>query len=149
MEKRIEAEARSHDRVQRLQTIPGVGPITASALSATFEDVSSFTSARHFAAFLGLVCRQHSSRGKARLGGVSKMGNNYLRKLIVMGMRSALMQAEQRAQKTKGVKACWASNLKDKKHYSVAASAMANKTTRVVYAMLRDGTTYQDLPAKA
>src|SRR5579863_965945 len=86
MEKRIVAWCRTNDAARRLATIPGVGPITASALAATITDPTLFRSGRHLAAWLGLVPRQHSTGGKARLSRITKMGDQYLRKLLIVGM---------------------------------------------------------------
>lgn len=77
--------ARADETARRLMTIPGVGPVTASALAASIQDISAFSGPREFAAFLGLTPWQSSSGGKERLGRVSKMGNRYLRKLLVVG----------------------------------------------------------------
>ena len=87
----IAAQAKADPVANRLMTIPGIGPVTASALAATIEDPASFSGPREFAAFLGLVPRQHSSGGKARLGRITKMGNSYLRKLLVVGAHAVLV----------------------------------------------------------
>jgi transposase len=85
------AERAQEDKVcQRLTTIPGIGPITATALTATVGDATVFESGRHLAAWLGLVPRQHSSGGKKRLGGISKAGDGYLRRLLVHGARAVM-----------------------------------------------------------
>ena len=87
----IAAKAKADPVSSRLMTIPGIGPVTASALAATIEDPASFSGPREFAAFLGLVPRPHSSGGKARLGRITKMGNAYLRKLLVVGAHAVLV----------------------------------------------------------
>ena len=89
----IEAAAMADERARLLMTIPGIGPLIASALLATVSDLSLFASSRDFAAFLGLVPRQHSSGGKERLGRISKMGDRTLRKLLVVGATSVLRTA--------------------------------------------------------
>lgn len=86
----ILALARADNTARRLMTIPGIGPVTASALAASIHDISAFSGPREFAAFLGLTPRQSSSGGKERLGRVSKMGNRYLRKLLVVGAHAVL-----------------------------------------------------------
>ena len=94
LERRLVAWHRSNPTSQRLETIPGVGLITATALVASVPDPSVFQSGRQFAAFLGLVPRQSSSGGKERLGHISKMGNGYLRRLLVVGATSVIRRAE-------------------------------------------------------
>jgi transposase len=86
----IAAMARGDEMARRLMTIPGLGPVTASAMAASVQDVSAFSGPREFAAFLGLTPRQNSSGGKERLGRVSKVGNRYLRKLLVVGAHAVL-----------------------------------------------------------
>ena len=86
----LEASAKADETARRLMTIPGVGPVTASALLATVQNFGAFSSGREFAAFLGLTPREHSSGGKPRLGRITKMGDRYLRKLLVVGACSAL-----------------------------------------------------------
>ncbi|MER9197157.1 transposase [Mesorhizobium australicum] len=86
----ILALAKTDEMARRLMTVPGIGPITASALAASIQDISTFSGPREFAAFLGLTPRQNSSGGKERMGRVSKMGNRYLRKLLVVGAHAVL-----------------------------------------------------------
>jgi hypothetical protein len=90
IDKTLEATAKADETARRLMTIPGIGPITATALLATIQDFGAFSSGREFAAFLGLTPREHSSGGKLRLGRITKMGDRYLRKLLVQGACSAL-----------------------------------------------------------
>lgn len=92
-DKRVVAWCRANDAARRLATIPGVGPITASALAATIIDPTLFRSGRHLAAWLGLVPRQHSTGGKAKLGRITKMGDQYLRKLLIVGMTAVIRSA--------------------------------------------------------
>lgn len=89
----ILALARADETARRLMSVPGLGPVTASALAASIQDISTFSGPREFAAFLGLTPRQSSSGGKERLGRVSKMGNRYLRKLLVVGAHAVLFHA--------------------------------------------------------
>lgn len=126
--------AKSSEACRRLMTIPGVGVITASALVASMRDPSDFQSGRHFAAWLGLVPRQHSTGGKEQLGGISKRGDGYLRKLLIHGSRS-IMRWKRRSW-------TWLAQLRDRRPANVAAVAIANKTARVVWALLRFGGTY-------
>src|SRR5271165_5254110 len=83
IDRELEASAKADETARRLMTIPGVGPVTAMALLATIQNFGAFSSGREFAAFLGLTPREHSSGGKPRLGRITKMGDRYLRKLLV------------------------------------------------------------------
>ena len=106
LDKAILAAHRSDPVSTRLATIPGIGPIVASCLSASIPDASLFQGSREFAAYLGLVPRQHSTGGKPRLGSISKMGNRHLRKLLVVGAHAALYSMK--SGKTRTVLADWA-----------------------------------------
>lgn len=128
---------------QRLATIPGIGPITATALVASITDPAMFKSGREFAAFLGLVPRQSSSGGKEKLGRISKMGDRYLRKLLVVGATSVLLYAKKGGSHSKA----WVQALLTRKPFKVAAVALANKTARIVWAILTRGGVYRDTPA--
>ena len=139
----IKAAAWRSHRARLLMSIPGIGPITASALCATLGDARAFRSGRELAAFLGLVPRQNSSGGKTRLGGISKMGDAYLRRLLTVGARSVLSHAERRAE-SGGARALWILKLKREKPYAVAAGALANKMARIVFALLRSNEVYRD-----
>lgn len=124
---------------RRLETIPGIGPITASALVASIGDIHAFKNARQLAAWLGLVPRQHSSGGKQVLLGISKRGDAYLRTLLIHGGRSVLL-----AQKRKTcVEESWSSALAKRRHPNIAAVALANKNARIVWALLAHGEEYQ------
>ncbi len=139
LEGKLKAWHRSSEASRRLETIPGVGIITATALVATLGDASQFRSARQLAASLGLVPRQHSSGGKERLGRISKRGDGYLRRLLVHGARSVL-----RATKDKpAARSHWHHALLARRPTNVVLVAMANKTARVVWALLRRGETYR------
>lgn len=124
---------------RRLATIPGIGPVTASALTASITDPSMFASGRDFAAFLGLVPRQSSSGGKERLGRISKMGDRYLRKLLVVGATAVLRHVKDGGAASK----LWAQGLLAKKPFKVVAVALANKTARIVWALLMRGGVYR------
>lgn len=130
--------AKADPVANRLMTIPGIGPITASALSATIEDPASFSGPREFAAFLGLVPRQHSSGGKARLGRITKMGNSYLRKLLVVGAHAVLVHQARHDDPLRR----WARNLLASKPFKLVAVACANKLARMAFALMRQGTRY-------
>jgi transposase len=128
---------------QRLEAIPGVGVITATALTATIGDASQFRSARQFAAWLGLVPRQRSSGGKDRLGRISKRGDGYLRRLLVHGARAVLRWTRQRPER----RSPWIEGLLARRPTNVVLVAMANKMARVVWAMLSRSEGYR--PAQA
>jgi transposase len=135
LEKRLTVWHRANEASRRLATIPGVGVITATALVATIGDASQFHSGRQLAAWLGLVPRQHSSGGKERLGGISKRGDGYLRRLLVHGARTVLLWSRRR----RGTRSDWLENLLARRPTNVVLVAMANKTARVVWAMLTRG----------
>jgi transposase len=142
LERRLMAWHRMDATSQRLETIPGVGIITATALSASIPDPSVFKSGRQFAAFLGLVPRQNSSGGKDRLGRISKMGDGYLRRLLVVGATSVIRRAGSSDTAT-GV---WLRSLLERKPTRVATVAMANKTARIAWAVLTRGDIYRGSP---
>jgi transposase len=128
---------------QRLATIPGVGPVIATAIAATVADPNTFRSGREFAAWLGLVPRQNSTGGKARLGGISKRGDGYLRRLLVNSSHTVLLCSK--AAKTDP----WLVSLLDRKPRLVAAVALANKTARVAWAIMTRQDTYRRAAAAA
>jgi len=118
--------------MRRLCTVPGVGPVTAGAIMAFAPDLRSFASGRNFAAWLGLVPRQRSTGGKARLGGMSKMGQSDIRKLLIVGAMSRIRWIVR-----KGVLPDnWLGRLLARKPRMVAAVALANKMARIVWAMM-------------
>jgi transposase len=129
---RIEREVRAGDDGKRLLEIPGIGPLTASALIATVGDARQFKNGRQMAAFLGLVPRQHSSGGKTRLLGIHKHGDSYLRGLLVHGARSVLRVAADKPDD----RSRWLMNLATRRHRNIATVAQANKTTRIAWAIL-------------
>lgn len=136
----------SRDAASRaLATIPGIGPVTATALVASITDPAMFKSGREFAAFLGLAPRQSSSGGKEKLGRISKMGDRYLRKLLVVGATAVLRYAKQGGSNSKA----WAQALLARKPFKVAAVALANKTARIVWAILTRGGAYRNALAPA
>lgn len=123
---------------QRLVTVPGIGAITASALLAMVPDPRGFASGRHFAAWLGLTPRPHSSGGKERLGGISKQGNTMLRTLLIRGAMTRL----QCARRTRGSSG-WLDQLLTRRPFKVVAVALANKMARVAWALLAKGGSYR------
>lgn len=139
----IQALARADDTACRLMTIPGIGPVTASALAASIQDISAFSGPREFAAFLGLTPRQSSSGGKERLGRVSKMGNRYLRKLLVVGAHAVLFHRKRCSDALR----TWIDRLMESKPFNLVAVATANKLARIAFALMRDDARYVSTPA--
>jgi transposase len=139
LERQLMAWHRSNDASQRLGTIPGVGLITATALAASVPNASVFRSGRQFAAYLGLVPRQNSSRGKERLGHISKMGNSYLRRLLVVGATSVIRRAGSNETRT----GAWVRSLLERKPARLTIVAVANKTARIAWAVLARGESYR------
>ena len=135
--------AQKDETARRLMSIPGFGPITASAMAATIQDTSSFAGPREFAAFLGLTPKQNSSGGKPKLGRISKMGNRYLRKLLVVGAHAVLFHRKPHTDPLR----MWAKKLIDKKPFKLVAVALANKMARIAFAILRGKTVYRVIPA--
>jgi transposase len=121
---------------QKLQKVPGVGPLTATAIVATVGDARSFKNGRQMAAWLGLVPRQHSSGGKPKLLGISKRGDSYLRTLLVHGARSALLATRRWRGSEKDT---WLAKLLDRRHPNIAAVALANKNARILWALMAHG----------
>ena len=135
VEKEIVRVARKDKRVQLLQTIPGVGPINASAIVATIGSGEQFKTGRDFAAWVGLTPINKSSGGKERLGRISRMGNKYLRKLLVIAMTSRVSAAISRPDRVDP----WTASILAKKPVRLATVAMANKTARIIWAVLSRG----------
>jgi transposase len=134
------ARLNEHDPVvERLLKIPGVGPLTATALRASVVDVQRFPSARHFASWLGLTSREHSSGERRRLGRISKQGDPYLRTLLIHGARAVLLAARsaQRRGSSLDRLRTWALDLQQRRGHNKAAVALANKLARIVWATWR------------
>jgi transposase len=131
--------AQSDPVAKRLQQLRGVGPMVATALVATVGNAEQFTNGRQMAASLGLTPRQHSSGGKDRLLGISKRGDAYLRSILIHGARAVIRTAKEKDDRLSQ----WVTSLAARRHPNVAAAALANKTTRIAWAMLRHGTDYQ------
>jgi transposase len=139
MERDLQRWHRGNDLSQRLATIPGIGPIGASALAASVTDPHQFRSGRQFAAWLGLTPLQKSSGGKERLGRITKMGDKYLRKLLIVGMTSLVRRAKYKPETVDPRLVNWLS----RKPVRVATVAMANKAARVVWAIMTRGESYR------
>lgn len=133
------ASHRSSDLTMRLATIPGIGPIGASALAASVADPHQFKSGREFAAWLGLTPLQQSSGGKERQGRISKMGDRYLRKLLIVGMTSLVRRAKYKPESVDP----YLARLLARKPTRVATVAMANKAARIAWAIMVRGDTYR------
>jgi len=134
IEVQIKVWHRASEASQRLEKVPGIGPLTASALVASIGDAKNFDTGRQFAAWLGVVPRQHSSGGKPTLLGMSKRGDAYLRTMLIHGARSVIYRATQKADPDS-----WLVKLTTRRNKNVAAVAMANKTARTVWALLAHG----------
>ena len=139
IERELLAWHRSSDIARRLATIPGVGTICATAFAASVTDPHQFRSGRQFAAWLGLTPLQHSSGGKERLGRISKMGDKYLRRLLVVGMTSLVRRAKYKPEAVDP----WLADLLSRKPVRVVTVALANKTARVIWAIMARGGIYR------
>lgn len=131
LEVQIKAWHRANPASSKLEKVPGIGPITASALVASMGDVKHFRNGRQVAAWLGLVPKQHSSGGKPMLLGMSKRGDSYLRTLLIHGARAVILQAQRKAGEHS-----WLLKLIQRRNANVAAVALANKNARIVWALL-------------
>jgi transposase len=143
IEKTIYAQHRASEASRRLETIPGIGVIGATAIAASITDPGAFKSGRDLAAWIGLVPRQNSSGGKERLGGISKQGDRYLRKLLVVGAAAVLRHARANPDKHP-----WLIALLARRPAKVAIVALANKMARIAWVVLVRGETYR-VPAFA
>jgi len=138
IEKRIVARHRSSEASKRLQTIPGVGILGASAIATIVTEPKAFRSGRDFAAWVGLVPRQDSTGGKCKLGPISKQGDRYLRRILVVGAHAVLKRARLHPQKYP-----WLTQLLARRPFKVVAIALANKMARIAWALLAKGETYR------
>jgi len=139
LDREINTIAQSDPVAIRLQQLRGVGPMVATALVATVGNVEQFANGRQMAASLGLTPKQHSSGGKDRLLGISKRGDAYLRSILIHGARSVIRTAKVKDDRLSQ----WVTSLAERRHPNVAAVALANKTARIAWAMLRNGTDYE------
>ena len=134
---RVLARHKADPVSQRLATIPGIGPLVATAIAATVPDPAAFRSGREFAAWLGLVPRQNSTGGKTRLGRTSRQGDAYIRRLLVIGAQSVLYCSKAARANP------WIQGLLGKRPRMVVAVALADKTARIAWAVMARGTTYR------
>jgi len=138
IDKRIMTQHRSNEASKRLETIPGIGVVGATAIAATVTDPKAFRSGRDFAAWIGLVPRQDSTGGKQKLGPISKQGDRYLRRILVVGAHSVLRLVKKNPQKHP-----WLTQLLARRPFKVVAIALANKMARIAWALLAKGETYR------
>jgi len=139
LERQIHHWHRSNSLSQKLEKVPGIGPITASALVASIGDAKSFANGRQLAAWLGLVPKQYSTGGKTNLQGISKRGDIYLRTLLIHGGRAIIRCASQKLSTTSS----WLSRLLARRHKNVATVALANRNARIVWALLAHDREYR------
>jgi transposase len=144
IERRLIVQHRANEASKRLESIHGIGIIGASAIAATVTDPKAFRSGRDFAAWIGLVPRQDSTGGKQKLGPISKQGDRYLRRILVVGAHSVLRRAKQNPQKYP-----WLTQLLARRPFKVVAIALANKLARIAWALLASGGHYRPRLAAA
>jgi transposase len=143
LERQLKAWHKTNPVSQRLASIPGIGPIIATAIAATVTEPGGFRSGREFAAWLGLVPRQNSTGGKIRLGGISKRGNQYLRRLLINGASANLLRSKATNADP------WVIGLRRRRPSLVVAVALANKTARIAWAVMYRQENYQRMAAAA
>lgn len=139
LERAIARRHRADELSRRLATVPGIGPITATALVATVGEARNFRSGRHLAAWLGLTPKEQASGLKRRQGGISKRGDAYLRRLLILGAQSRM----QRHKATSPGADPWLTALRERRPTPVAATALANKTARIAWAIMAHGESYR------
>lgn len=144
-EKILKDYCKNHPVCARLVAVPGIGPITATAIVAKAADVSVFKNGREFSAWLGLTPKEHSTAGKQTLLGVSKRGDKYIRTLLIHGARIVMRHLKDKTDRTSG----WARNLKERKGMNKATVALANKNARVIWCILAKEQEYQTFPLAA
>jgi transposase len=137
----IKTTSRDTELCRRLEGIPGIGPITSTALVASVGDARVFRNGREFAAYLGLVPKQRSSGGKSVLLGISKRGDGYLRKLLVHGARSVVSHNDRRSDKNK--RSRWIGSLEERRGMNRTSVALANKNARIAWALMVSGEQYR------
>jgi len=138
MDQLIKRLAANNEDCVRLQQLRGVGPMISTAMVATVGDARQYHQGRQMAAAIGITPKQHSSGGKDRLLGISKRGDVYLRTLMIHGARAVVIRARHRDDRLSR----WVTNIATRRHPNVAAVALANKTARMAWAMLRNETDY-------
>lgn len=136
---RLIQQIKGNERIQRLMTVPGVGPIIACVCAAKLGDASRFACARDFAAWLGLTPKQHSTAQKRRLGSITKAGDEDLRSLLVLGAATVLIRAKRKPDSANP----WAKAILKRRPFKVAAVALAARNARTLWAILRDGSVYE------
>lgn len=139
LDRRLRSLVPRDDTGARLTTIPGVGPICAAALQAFAPPMEGFRNGRDFAAWLGLAPRQHSTGGKQRLGRISKMGQRDLRRLLISGARAVVRWAARKG----APEHSWLGRMLERKHRMLIAVALANKTARIIWAIMTKGGVYR------
>ena len=138
-DKKIAVIFKENKICQRISKIEGVGPLTATAILMVLSDPTLFKNGRHFAAFLGLVPRQHSSGGKEKLGGISKRGNTYLRTLLIHGGRSVILKVDKKSDS----RSMWIKDLKERRGINRTSVAIANKNARIIWALVANDEDYK------
>jgi len=144
LETQIQLWHRDNSASKKLEKIPGIGPMTASAMVASIGDARNFKNGRQLAAWLGIVPRQHSTGGKSTLLGISKRGDSYLRTLLIHGARAVIRVSERKPNADP-----WLKNLLARRHKNVAAVALANKNVRTIWALLAHDRDYEPGYARA
>lgn len=140
----LNAIAKTNPQAQQLMTIPGIGVIIATAFVGKVGDVNVFKNGRQLAAWLGLVPQQYSTGGKVQLGPISKRGDRYLRSLLIHGARSVLCALKYKKEENLSPPMKWLKNVADRRGHNKGVVAFANKIARVAWALLSNGTDYQD-----
>ena len=135
MDDKLAQAARTDEAARRLQSIPGIGPITATALVASLGDAGAFRKSREVPAWIGLAPRQHSGGGKDRLSDIGKRGNTYWRTRLIQGARAALKLAKNQTDPRNR----WVTGVGERRHQNIAALALANENARIVWALLSQG----------
>ena len=139
LDRQIRAWHRSNETSRCLATIPGIGPLAATAPTATIGDASTFRSGRALASWIGIVPKQNSSSGKEQLGAISKRGDAYLRWLLVAGSLSGIRYAQRH-----GAKQPWLVKLLERRTSKIAAVALANKNARMIWALMTRGENHRE-----
>ena len=145
VEQQLRRLAREIPAVAHLQSIPGIGLVTSTALVTFVGDIRRFPTGRHFASYLGITPREHSSGTRRRLGGITKRGDAYLRMLLIHAARSVLWTAKRKPQP--GRLRAWARDLEARRGHNVATVGLANKLARIVWAVWKDGRDFPLQPA--